>query len=62
MTSNSKKNPDFTENFKKIFQLTGTIRKLRSAFEFSKNDGRAQLDQQFMKKFKNGVRPPLYYF
>ena len=29
--------PDFTENFKKIFKLTDNIRKLRAAFNISKN-------------------------
>jgi len=49
MFSDNNNLPDFTGNFKKIFKLTSNIRKLRSAFPFSKNDTRARLDQQFVK-------------
>ena len=52
MSEKNNQLPDFTDNFKKIYQLTDNLRKLRAAFLFSKNDARAKFDQQFKNKWK----------
>jgi hypothetical protein len=50
---NLKDKPDFTANFKKIFQLAENTRKLRKAFSFSQTDSRAAKDRAMIKKWKS---------
>jgi hypothetical protein len=50
---NIKDRPDFTDNFKKIFQLAENTRKLRKAFSFSQTDSRAAKDRAMIKKWKS---------
>ena len=57
MAADNNNIPDFSENFKKIFQITDNIRRLRAAFPFSENDARARLDQQILKQFKRKQQP-----
>ena len=45
--------PDFTYNFKKIFQLAENTRKLRKSFSFSQTDSRAEQDRAMIKKWKS---------
>jgi len=48
---NKRKN-DFTPAFRRIFGLTKTIKELRSCFQFSKKDKRAEKDKAFIRKWR----------